>query len=82
VKKSEFSVLDVIGNTPLIRIGNIYAKLEGVNPIGSINDRVATGIIEAAEREGALKIARKYDKVVTVLPDRAERYLSMNLLKC
>jgi len=32
VKKSEFSVLDAIGNTPLIRIDNVYAKLEGLNP--------------------------------------------------
>jgi len=55
VKKSEFSVLDAIGNTPLIRIDNVYAKLEGVNPSGSIKDRVAKEIIEAAEGEGELK---------------------------
>ena len=55
MKKSEFSVLDAIGNTPLIRIDNVYAKLEGVNPSGSIKDRVAKEIIEAAEREGELK---------------------------
>ena len=50
-----FSVLDAIGNTPLIKIDNIYAKLESVNPSGSIKDRVALEIIEAAEREGKLK---------------------------
>ena len=55
MKKSEFSVLDAIGNTPLIRIDNVYAKLEGLNPSGSIKDRVAKEIIEAAEREGELK---------------------------
>jgi len=55
VKKSEFSVLDAIGNTPLIRIDNVYAKLEGLNPSGSIKDRVAKEIIEAAERAGELK---------------------------
>jgi len=55
VKKSEFSVLDAIGNTPLIRIDNVYAKLEGLNPSGSIKDRVAKEIIEAAEKEGELK---------------------------
>lgn len=55
MKKSEFSVLDAIGNTPLIRIDNVYAKLEGVNPSGSIKDRVAKEIIEAAEGEGELK---------------------------
>ena len=55
MKKSEFSVLDAIGNTPLIRIDNVYAKLEGLNPSGSIKDRVAKEIIEVAEKEGELK---------------------------
>ena len=55
MEKREFSVLDAIGNTPLIRIDNVYAKLEGVNPSGSIKDRVAREIIEAAERNGELK---------------------------
>jgi cysteine synthase A len=50
-----FSLLAAIGNTPLIKIGNVYAKLESVNPSGSIKDRVALEIIEAAEREGELK---------------------------
>ncbi len=50
-----FSLLAAIGNTPLIRIGNVYAKLESVNPSGSIKDRVALEIIETAEREGKLK---------------------------
>lgn len=49
------NVLDTIGNTPLIKINNVYAKLESVNPSGSIKDRVALEIIEAAEREGKLK---------------------------
>jgi cysteine synthase A len=48
-------LLDIIGNTPLIRIDNIYAKFEGMNPSGSIKDRVALEIIETAEREGELK---------------------------
>jgi len=47
-------VLDTIGNTPLIRIGSVYAKLESMNPSGSIKDRVALEIIESAEREGEL----------------------------
>jgi cysteine synthase A len=50
-----FSLLAAIGNTPLIKIGNVYAKLESVNPSGSIKDRVALEIVEAAEREGKLK---------------------------
>ena len=51
----EYSVLDAIGDTPLVRIENVYAKLESVNPSGSIKDRVALEIINAAEREGQLK---------------------------
>ena len=50
-----FSVLDAIGNTPLIKIDNVYAKLESVNPSGSIKDRVALEIIEAAERDDKLR---------------------------
>ena len=48
-------LLNLIGNTPLIRMGNIYAKFEGMNPSGSIKDRVALEIIEAAEREGEIE---------------------------
>ncbi len=55
MKNNEFNVLAAIGNTPLIKIDNVYAKLESVNPSGSIKDRVALEIIEAAEREGELK---------------------------
>lgn len=50
-----YCVLDAIGNTPLVKIENVYAKLESVNPSGSIKDRVALEIVEAAEREGKLK---------------------------
>jgi len=55
MEDKSFSLLAAIGNTPLIKIGNVYAKLESVNPSGSIKDRVALEIIEAAEREGKLK---------------------------
>jgi len=55
MKNNKFSVLDSIGKTPLVKIGNIYAKLESVNPSGSIKDRVALEIVEAAEEEGKLK---------------------------
>jgi cysteine synthase A len=50
-----WTVLDAIGNTPLVKIKNIYIKLEGMNPSGSIKDRVALEIITAAEKEGSLK---------------------------
>lgn len=56
------SVLDTIGDTPVIRVNNIpshgatiYVKAEAFNPAGSIKDRLAVNIIEAAERSGALK---------------------------
>jgi cysteine synthase A len=55
MKNNTYSILTAIGDTPLIRIGNVYAKLESVNPSGSIKDRVALEIIEAAERTGELR---------------------------
>lgn len=50
------NILDLIGNTPLIRLKdeNIYAKAEFLNPGGSIKDRVARAMVEAAERDGKL----------------------------
>jgi cysteine synthase B len=57
------NILELIGNTPLVRIGKmnpnpkvtIYAKLEGFNPTGSIKDRIALKMIEQAEAEGKLR---------------------------
>ena len=51
------NILDLIGNTPLIRLKgeNIYAKAEFLNPGGSIKDRVALAMIEGAQRDGRLK---------------------------
>ena len=57
------SILDTIGDTPLVRLSRIgaglrcqlVAKLEVFNPGGSIKDRVAIAMIEAAERDGMLK---------------------------
>lgn len=51
----EKNVLETIGNTPLIKIGRIYAKLETTNPSGSIKDRMAKYMIERAEERGELK---------------------------
>lgn len=56
------NILETIGNTPMVRINslcpnpnvNIYAKLEGFNPTGSIKDRIALQMIERAEQEGWL----------------------------
>ena len=55
------SLLDAIGDTPLVGLPNLapegtrlYAKLEGQNPTGSVKDRIAKSMIEAAEREGLI----------------------------
>lgn len=56
------NILQTIGNTPIVKINklnpnkniNIYAKIEGVNPGGSIKDRIALKMIEQAEAEGSL----------------------------
>jgi len=51
------NILELIGNTPLLQLKgeNIFAKAEFLNPGGSIKDRVALAMIEAAERDGKLK---------------------------
>ncbi|MFW6153688.1 MAG: cysteine synthase A [Planctomycetota bacterium] len=50
------NILDLIGNTPLIRLAGepIYAKAEFFNPGGSVKDRVALAMLEAAARDGLL----------------------------
>jgi cysteine synthase B len=55
-------ILETIGNTPIVRINKlnpnknttIYAKLEGINPTGSIKDRIALSMIQQAESQGTL----------------------------
>ncbi len=55
------SILDLVGNTPLLHLGRfcpdraLYAKLEYLNPGGSVKDRIGVGMIEAAEREGLIR---------------------------
>ena len=57
------TVLDLVGDTPLVRLqrivpedaGTVVAKLEYLNPGGSVKDRIGITMIEAAEREGKLK---------------------------
>src|ERR671916_472370 len=57
------SILDTVGETPLVRLSRItagvapqlVAKLESFNPGGSIKDRVAMRLVEAAERDGRLR---------------------------
>ncbi|MDP3859332.1 MAG: cysteine synthase A [Stagnimonas sp.] len=56
------NILETIGNTPVVRINrlapagvNLFVKVEAFNPLGSVKDRLALGVIEAAERSGQLK---------------------------
>src|SRR5512145_2257405 len=54
-------VIAVIGNTPLVRLsrihplGNLVAKIEHINPGGSVKERIAVSMIDAAEEEGLLR---------------------------
>ena len=66
-KTSAGSLLDLIGSTPLVELPRlspkpsvqIYAKLEGQNPTGSIKDRVAKAMIDSAEASGELEAGRR-----------------------
>ena len=61
--KLNMDVISLIGNTPLVRINRlvseddaeVWAKLEGLNPGGSVKDRIALSMIESAEKDGKLK---------------------------
>ena len=61
--KPHHDIIELIGNTPIVRLNNIpgaddaeiWAKLEGANPGGSVKDRIALSMIETAEQEGKLK---------------------------
>jgi cysteine synthase A len=56
------SILGTVGRTPVVKINrlapagiNLYVKVEAFNPLGSVKDRLALGVIEAAEKSGELK---------------------------
>src|ERR1700704_1322341 len=56
------NILETVGDTPVVRIGklapegvNLYVKIEAFNPLGSVKDRLALGVIEDGERSGKLK---------------------------
>jgi len=56
------NILETVGKTPVVKINklappgvNLYVKVEAFNPLGSVKDRLALGIIEDAERKGELK---------------------------
>ncbi len=56
------NILETVGDTPVVRINrlapsgvDLYVKVEAFNPLGSVKDRLALGVIEAAEKSGELK---------------------------
>src|SRR5215510_5630536 len=56
------NILETVGHTPVVRINrlapqgvNLFVKIEALNPLGSVKDRLALGVIEAAEQSGDLK---------------------------
>jgi [CysO sulfur-carrier protein]-thiocarboxylate-dependent cysteine synthase len=62
--KTAKNLLELVGNTPLVELQpvgdvQVYGKLEGQNPTGSIKDRIAKAMIEAAEASGELEPGRE-----------------------
>ena len=62
MKRKFDDILGTVGNTPVVRINrlappgvNLFVKIEAFNPLGSVKDRLALGVIEAAEASGELK---------------------------
>ena len=56
------NITDTVGRTPIVKLNhiaptnqNMYVKIEAFNPGGSVKDRLAVAIIEAAEKRGTLK---------------------------
>ena len=72
------NILNTIGNTPLVKINklntndniNIFAKLEGTNPGGSIKDRIALKMLEKAEQDGKLVKGKTITEVFIAGEDR------------
>jgi cysteine synthase A len=68
------SILDAIGNTPMLEVEGIYCKLEYLNPSGSIKARIAKYMVERAENEGLL---RPGDTIVEATSGNTGNALSM-----
>ena len=77
------SILETIGNTPVVRINrlapdhvNLYVKVEAFNPLGSVKDRLALGVIEAAEKSGELKPGQTIVEATSGNTGRSEEHTS------
>ena len=62
MKRIYHSITETVGDTPIVKINRLgpahatlFVKIEAFNPLGSVKDRLALGVIEAAEKSGALK---------------------------
>ena len=60
------NILETVGNTPVVKINklapkgiNLYVKIEAFNPLGSVKDRLALGVIEAAENPASSSPGRR-----------------------
>jgi cysteine synthase len=69
------NILGTIGNTPVVKINklgpagvNLFVKIESFNPMGSVKDRLALGIIEDAEESGALKPGQTIVEATSGIP--------------
>lgn len=73
-KTRQGTILGAIGDTPLIRVEGVWAKLEFLNPSGSIKARIAKYMVDKAEREGSL---RPGDTIVEATSGNTGNALSM-----
>ncbi len=75
------NILETVGNTPVVRINrlapagiNLFVKIEAFNPLGSVKDRLALGIIEDAERSGELKPGQTVVEATSGKPASGSRW--------
>lgn len=65
MKNDKSTILNTVGNTPLIKIGRVFAKLETTNPTGSVKDRMVWYMVQNAEKNGKLKPGNKIIEVTS-----------------
>ena len=75
------NILETVGNTPIVKIGrlapqgiNLYVKIEAFNPLGSVKDRLALGVIEEAESPASSSPAKPLLRRRAATPASAWRW--------
>ena len=75
------NILEAVGNTPVVKINrlapdgvDLYVKVEAFNPLGSVKDRLALGVIEDAERRGTLKPGQTVSRRRAAIPASGSRW--------